>query len=103
MFTAGVPSVALSPALSQTVIDVDNPGPSPATIAGLACDVPPTPDVASAVVNANDTSVVFQPAAFGAGFGVPHDTVGGVASRFTVTDWLVVPPADVAVQLNVVP
>ena len=101
MFTGGVLYVALLPALSQTVIGVDNPGPSAVTIAGLACDKLPTPDVASVVVNANDTSVVFQPAAFGAGFGALHDSVGGLASRFTVTYWLVVPPADVAVHVNV--
>ena len=69
MFTGGVLIVALLPALSRTVICVNNPGPSEVTIAGLGCDVLPTPDVASAVVNANDTSVVFQPAAFGAGCG----------------------------------
>ncbi len=34
---------------------------------------------------------------------VPHEMVGGVASRFTVTDPDPSPPAEVAVQTNAVP
>ena len=58
---------------------------------------------ASEVVNGKLTSLLFQPEAFGAGEGGPNTSVGGVASRLSVRDAESVPPADVAVHVNVVP
>src|SRR5690349_3886965 len=62
-------------------------------LAGLA-----KPEVASEAVHAMVTSLACQ-----APSATPQDAVGEVTSRLTVTDLLVVPPALVALQVNVVP
>src|SRR5688572_14562859 len=49
------------------------------------------------------TSLLFQPRSSGPGDGEPKVSVGSTVSRRTVTDSDVVPPADVAVQVNVTP
>src|SRR5580765_3570191 len=56
------------------------------------------PDVSSEIVAATDAPS-WPSSNVG---GVPHVTVGGVASRLTVADALVVPPSDVAEHANVV-
>ena len=61
-----------------------------------------TPDTLSAHAKLTVTSVLFQPLAFAPGDREPL-MVGGVASRLTMTLFDVVPPADVAVHVNVVP
>jgi len=70
---------------------------------GLAMLVDASPDSASLRVNGMLTLVLFQPLALGAGEGLPKFSTGGVASRFTVTEALVVPPEEVVEQVSVTP
>jgi hypothetical protein len=72
-------------------------------ITGLGELLDATPDVASFVVNGTLTLVLFHPRLLGAGVFVPNASCGAVASRFTVTDCVVVPPAEVAEHVNVMP
>jgi len=58
------------------------------------------PDRASEQVNETVTSVLFQPLELAAGNRPPR-IVGGVASRFNVTDCVEDPPALAAEQVNV--
>ena len=103
MFTGGVEKLAEFPAASVTVTVAVSPVPSPVITTGPLLLVEATPDVPSEVVNGKLTSLLFQPEAFGAGEGGPNTSVGGVASRLSVRDAESVPPADVAVHVNVVP
>src|SRR6187549_3473179 len=70
---------------------------------GLTPLVVATPDIASFALNGTLTGGVRQPWSSAAGEAASNVSVGGVASRLIVTDSLVVPPADVAVHVNVVP
>src|SRR2546423_441965 len=56
----------------------------------------------SAQLKLTATSALYQPLALGARSGLPL-IVGAVASRLIVTDWPLVPPLLVAVQVKVVP
>src|SRR5262245_12424424 len=98
------PAVALLPALSATLRLL---------VAALAFSVPlatlverlklasaafARSEVASLAVQAIFTSLACQTLS-----AVPHATLGAVASRLMVTDWLLVPPALVAEQVKVTP
>ena len=54
--------------------------PSVVSVSGLGTLVDATPERLSAVVNENETSVLFHPASLAAGFGAPKVNVGGVLS-----------------------
>ena len=104
MLKAGVVKVALLPAVSVTVTCLVRPAPSPLTITGLPLLVVNTPDKASTATKGTLTSVEFQPLESAAGEASdPKVSVGATESRRTVTERVDVPPADVAVQVNVVP
>src|SRR5262245_682542 len=72
-------------------------------VSGLGVLTLATPDIASLGVNGMLTSLLCQPAADAAGEAAPRVAIGGVASRRTVTERLAVPPAEVAVQVKVMP
>src|SRR4029079_16693658 len=91
------------PALSVTVTWPVTFAPSVLNTSGLAMLVDASPDSASLRVNGMLTLVLFQPLALGAGEGLPKFSTGGVASRFTVTEALVVPPEEVVEQVSVTP
>src|SRR5207302_10115568 len=80
ILTEGDLKVALLSALSVTVTVSLTDDPSAANNNGLDTELDATPDRLSAGVKLNVTFVLFQPAAFGAGEGVPNATVGGVIS-----------------------
>src|SRR6185503_20337247 len=101
MLRATLVKVALLPALSVTVTWPVTFAPSVLHTSGLAMLVDASPDSASLRVNGMLTLVLFQPLALGAGEGLPKFSTGGVASRFTVTEALVVPPEEVVEQVSV--
>src|SRR5262245_18134820 len=103
MLTGGVCTVSELPATSRTANVRTIPKPSSSMTIGLVAPVYSTPDNASLTVNGMLTAPRCQPFASGAGVGLPKVTVGGVASRLTVTLALAVPPDDVAAQVNVTP
>src|SRR5690349_16324693 len=103
MLTDGLSSVVELPALSITVTDCLSPTPSFVKANGLVALVDASPDMSSLAVNATSTSELFQPLAFAAGAGAPNASEGAVASRLSVTVPEPVPPAEVAVQVNVTP
>lgn len=80
-----VVNVALLPATSVTVTVPLTAEPSPVKINGLTLgEVLATPERASFGVNATETFVLFQPAAFAAGAAAPNVSVGGVLSIRTM-------------------
>src|SRR3569833_1088907 len=103
MFRGTLVNVAVLPASSVTTTWPVTPCPSALTTSGLVLLEEATPESASLSVNGMFTLGLFQPFAVGTGDGVPNGSTGGVASRFTVTDRVVVPPADVTLQVNVSP
>ena len=61
------------------------------------------PDNTSVRVNGMLTFVLFQPFTLTAGVGEPKESTGGVASRFTVTELLAVPPCETTLHVKVTP
>src|SRR5207244_1219196 len=80
IFTAGDVNVLLLPAASVTTTVPLTLVPSTLNTRGLATEVEATPDKLSFVVNETRTSLLFQPAAFGAGSAAPNCSVGTVVS-----------------------
>src|SRR6185436_18604399 len=103
MLRATLVKVALLPALSVTVTWPVTFAPSVLNTSGLAMLVDASPDSASLRVNGMLTLVLFQPVALGTGEGLPKFSTGGVASRFTVTELLVVPQPEVTLQVSKTP
>src|SRR6188768_1473846 len=103
METGIVSKVAVLPAPSVTTTEALRLAPSPVTTTGLLMLVEAIPDRESDVSNAKRTSPPYQPAELAAGDGAPKTSWGGVASRLIVAVCVVVPPADVAVHVNVMP
>ena len=101
MLSGTVVNVPTLPARSVTTTWPVTPAPSVLITSGLLLLVVLTPDIASLRVNNTLTLLLIQPFAFGAGVGVPNVSTGGVASRFRLIELLVVPPADVTLQVNV--
>src|SRR6187401_2000700 len=79
------------------------PAPSMPSTTGLVVLVDARPDSASLRVNGMLTFVLFHPFTFAAGEGVPNVSSGGVASRFTVTELLAVPPPDATLHVKMAP
>src|SRR5262245_53274281 len=94
---AGLPETSVTVKLRAT------PDAAPVKISGLVVLALANPEVASLLLKGSVTSVLFQPAAVAAGEAQPNPTSGGVTSRLIVTERVVVPPCEVAVQMNVVP
>src|SRR5437870_1779279 len=80
IFNAGDRRVAVLPAASDTTTVPSTLDPSRVSTSGLKTDVETTPDKLSAVVKLTRTSLLFQPAAFGAGAGAKNCRVGAVVS-----------------------
>src|SRR5690349_3098465 len=70
---------------------------------GFALLVVATPDSASSATNGTVTGDGREPKSSAAGEAAPKVSVGATVSRLIVTDLLVMPPVDVAVQVNVTP
>src|SRR3954471_1950715 len=103
IITVGEVNVAVLPAASVTVTPPLTSVPSTVNTSGLALDVEATPERLSVAVKANETSLLFQPAVFGAGLAAPNESVGRVASRLMMTEFDALPPALVAEQVRVTP
>src|SRR5438128_2693887 len=77
MLTAGEVNLAMLPVTSVTVTMPVTDLPCVERTSGLLAGlVKATPEVASLAANGMETGVLFQPAAFGAGVGVPKVRVG---------------------------
>ena len=85
MFNAGeVVKEAELPDLSVTTTVLVRPVPSTLITTGLPGKLDATPERLSAVIYANDTLVLFQPAAFAGGLAALNANVGGTLS---MTNW----------------
>ena len=80
IFTVGDANVAVLPARSVTTTVPFTLEPSVVNRSGLGVEVDAKPDRLSDAVKLIWTSLLFQPAAFAAGFGAPNWTVGAVRS-----------------------